>query len=337
MLLGFYQMNRNGHRAIGHAGDTQWFHSELMLLPDDHVGLFVSLNSVGVDSAAGPIRQGLREQFVDRYFPGPIPEDRLDRKQGLAQAAAFDGSYVTSRRVDTNFFSLLYYLMEQTSVATNADGQATASGIKDIARQTRLLDPVGPFLWRAAGGSMRVAAKLDHGAVVDWSADESPFEVYTPVPWYKDGAWLKPALIASVAACLLTFLFWPVTALYRRRYGARLMLTGAAALFYRLTRTACLLEALLMIAWPVTIVVMFETFALNGSFDPFITVLHWSTIIVFPLALLIFLGDVWVVWTTRAGLVGGFARLWSVVLALSGAVLLWTGIVFHLIGTGLTY
>ena len=210
-------------------------------------------------------------------------------------------------------------------------------GIKDLARQTRLLDPAAPFVWRAAGGSMRVAAKLDHGAVVDWSDDESPYEVYTPVPWFKDSAWLKPALIASVAAFLLTFLFWPVTALYRRRYGARLMLTGAAALFYRLTRTACLLEALLMIAWPVTIVIMFQTFALNGSFDPFITVLHWSTIVVFPLALLVFLGDVWVVWTTRAGLAGGFARLWSVVLALSGAVLLWTGIVFHLIGTGLTY
>ena len=337
MLLGFYQMNRNGHRAIGHAGDTQWFHSEMMLLPDDHVGLFISLNSIGVDGAAGPIRQGLREQFTDRYFPGPVPDARLDPKQARAQASAMDGTYLSSRRVDTNFFSLLYYLMEQTSVTTDADGQVTASSIKDLARQTRTLDPAAPFVWRAAGGSMRAAAKLEHGEVVGWSDDESPFEVYTPVPWVKNGAWLRPALIASVAALLLTALFWPVTALYRRRYRARLPLTHAAALFYRLTRAACLLDAILMIAWPATIVTMFETFALNGSYDPFILVLHWLTIVVFPLALLIFLGDVWAVWSTRAGLSGAFARLWSVVLVLSGATLLWTGIVFHLIGTGLAY
>ena len=54
MLLGFYEMNRNGHRGVGHDGDTQWFHSELALFPDDHVGFFLSLNSSGAgDSRLG--------------------------------------------------------------------------------------------------------------------------------------------------------------------------------------------------------------------------------------------------------------------------------------------
>ena len=32
MLLGFYENDINGHRVITHAGDTEWFHTELNLL-----------------------------------------------------------------------------------------------------------------------------------------------------------------------------------------------------------------------------------------------------------------------------------------------------------------
>ena len=31
MMLGFYETTANGHRAIAHGGDTQWFHSDLQL------------------------------------------------------------------------------------------------------------------------------------------------------------------------------------------------------------------------------------------------------------------------------------------------------------------
>ena len=92
-----------------------------------------------------------------------------------------------------------------------------------------------------------------------------------------------------------------------------------------------------MVAWPVTILTMFQTFALNGTFDPIIAVLHWLTIVIFPLAIVVFLWNAFVVWTTRLGLPGLFARIWSIVLVAAGLVLAWTGAVFHLIGTGLTY
>src|SRR5947208_2049190 len=47
MALGFYEQNMNGHRVIGHGGDTELFHSDMLLLPGDNVGLFVSYNSAG--------------------------------------------------------------------------------------------------------------------------------------------------------------------------------------------------------------------------------------------------------------------------------------------------
>ncbi len=334
MLLGFYQMNRNGHRMIGHAGDTQWFHAELTLFLDDHVGLFIGMNSIGAEGAAGPIRIGLRQGFTDRYFPAASPPAAIDTKAARADAAQLAGTYVTSRREETTFFSILYYLLSSTPIDALQDGKIMSSGLKNLASQPEHFDPIGPFVWRATGGKTRLAAKLaaDHAAT--WTDDESPYEVYTLVPWYKNAVWLRPALIASVVSLLLTALFWPVTALYRRRYGAVIPLRGAAVASYRLTRAAALLDGLLMVAWPVTIVIMLQNFALNGSADPWLVVLQWLTIVVLPLSLLIFLWNALRVWT---GLSGLSARLWSVVLVLSGAVVLWTGIAFHLIGTGLNY
>jgi len=47
MALGFYEETRNGHRVIGHGGDSVVFHSDLHLILDQHVGFFVSYNSAG--------------------------------------------------------------------------------------------------------------------------------------------------------------------------------------------------------------------------------------------------------------------------------------------------
>ena len=53
MALGFYEESRNGHRIIGHGGDTNWFHSDLHLIPDANVGFFVSYNSGGNGKGSG--------------------------------------------------------------------------------------------------------------------------------------------------------------------------------------------------------------------------------------------------------------------------------------------
>jgi CubicO group peptidase (beta-lactamase class C family) len=337
MLLGFYQMDRNGRRIIGHAGDTRWFHSEVTLFLDDHVGLFVSLNSVGKDGAAGPIRRALREGFTDRYFPGPAPEGHIDTAAATADAARLAGTYVSSRRAETNFFSLLNYLLA-SNVAADGSGDITAGGVETLASQPQHFTPMGPFLWRASGGKTRLAAKLQGQAIAMWGEDEtSAVEVNMPPPWYKSAAWLKPGLIGSIACLLLTAIFWPVTAAFRYRYGASFSLSGAQAAAYRATRVASLLDALVMLAWIATLAQMLNAFALGASMDPWLLALHWAANVVFPLAVLVFLWNAWVVFATRSGWRSWFARAWSILLVLCGAVLAWVGAAFHLVGTGLHY
>jgi CubicO group peptidase (beta-lactamase class C family) len=67
MCLGFYEQDLNGHRVIAHAGDTELFHSNLFLVLDSNVGLFVSYNSAGPEH--GDARDDLYIKFMDRYFP----------------------------------------------------------------------------------------------------------------------------------------------------------------------------------------------------------------------------------------------------------------------------
>ena len=53
MCYGFYEESRNGHRIIGHGGDTVYFHSDLHLVLDQKLGFFVSYNSLGKPTGLG--------------------------------------------------------------------------------------------------------------------------------------------------------------------------------------------------------------------------------------------------------------------------------------------
>ena len=69
--LGFYENHVNGRRLIVHGGDTAWFHSEMNLIPEENVGMFVSVNTA--PSLRFSTRIDLLRAFMDRYFPAKLP------------------------------------------------------------------------------------------------------------------------------------------------------------------------------------------------------------------------------------------------------------------------
>jgi hypothetical protein len=130
MVLGFYESNYEGRRMIAHGGDTEWFHSDLNLFLDEGVGLFVSVNSLGKEGAAHPLRSTLLREFADRYFPVPDGKSTpLDEKTAREHAQSFAGHYWNSRRPETNFLSLLN-LAGEVKVVANDDGTISVSMLK---------------------------------------------------------------------------------------------------------------------------------------------------------------------------------------------------------------
>jgi len=126
MALGFYEETTNGHRIIGHAGDTQYFHSDLHLILDAGVGLFLSYNSAGKSGTRA--REAVRHAFLDRYCPyEPAPVSAVD---GARDAQLVSGRYIISRRSETTILKVLT-LLGESKVFTNADATISLDDLKD--------------------------------------------------------------------------------------------------------------------------------------------------------------------------------------------------------------
>jgi len=126
MALGFYEETTNGHRIIGHAGDTQYLHSDLHLILDARVGLFLSYNSAGKSGTRA--REAVRHAFLDRYCPyKPAPVSAVD---GARDAQLVSGRYIISRRSETTILKVLT-LLGESKVFTNADATISLDDLKD--------------------------------------------------------------------------------------------------------------------------------------------------------------------------------------------------------------
>ena len=335
MLLGFYEMNRNGHRVIGHAGDTALFHSELYLYPDDGVGVFISMNSTGKDAAAYPIREALFEEFTDRYLPGPAPDGSLDAATMQKDAALISGEYRSSRRSQSNFLSVLS-LLGSTSVTNNGDGTISVSQADRLNGEPRRWREIAPLVWRNVDDKQQLSARVEGGRVVMFSYDElSPFMVFEPVTGLDSPALRATLLKVSLAILALTLILWPSSALIRRHYKTNFALAGRALTAYRAARGAAVLVFVALLGWVWTFMGFINgTLPMTTRSDGWLVTLHLFTSIIFAGAVLI---GCWNVWRTWHGPRGLAAKLWSLLLAAAFVVTLWIGCAYKLVGFGVNY
>jgi hypothetical protein len=336
MMLGFYETTINGHRAIAHGGDTQWFHSDLQLFLDDGVGIFVSVNSSGREGATGHIRGKLVESFADRYLPGPRPTGTgVSEADAKTHAQQIAGTYLSSRRAQSNFMSLVY-LLGPTKVSVNEDGTisvpmfATASGAPKKWRE------IAPYLWQDTAGGDRLAADVVDGKVTRFSAEPyASIMVFQRVAWWRSPAVLLVLLASSLVALALTAIAWPVSALVRRHYAVPYRLSGADAKAHRVIRIVSMVVLVTMLAAFGLVIAMMSDFALmGGGTDGLIIAIRLLALVAFPIGALLALWNAWQVLRSRRRLL---AKIWSVVLALACLVVLWVGIVCHVMGFSANY
>jgi len=341
MSLGFIQSNHNGHRIIGHDGDTRLFHSSLLLFLDDNVGLFVSLNSAGRQSDTFAIRGGLFTAFADRYFPAPARSEEKPLPDARAHAALMVGPYEGSRREETTFASFVTFLSQATLTA-DARGRLMTPFKKPNGEQ-KVFEEMTPFVWREVGGEDLLAAKIENGKVMMWSEGDDPTDVYTPAPAWRHASWLSPLLLFSAAALLMTALAWPIAALVRRHYGATLP-AGVSERAYRVSHIAAALQTVVIATWLTILFGMMATFYItwlpyfiSASMGKWILAAHLLSIVILPLGALVALGNVAVTFRTRRGWRSALPRFWSLVLAASSLTVLYAAVIFHFIGFGVAF
>ena len=330
MELGFFETNLNGRHVIGHLGDTEAFHSAMHLFMGEGVGLYLSTNGTGRDGAAGTLRTALLQDFADRYFPDTArPDGRVDAETARKHAAMMAGQWWTSRRLETNFLSLLS-LFGQTQVGIGPNGELTIPSLLGTNGRPREWVEIAPFLWRERGGHDRLAAQVVDGKVVRWSFDFlSPFMVFDRVPFGLSSSWILPAMAVSFGVLLLTFLHWPSAWLIRRRYGAVIGLKGRSLAAYRAVRLIAGLTVVLIAAWATAIIAILGSPDLAaGGADAILWVLQLASAAIFVGAAGLALWNGWIVLKDRRG---WRSMLWSLLIILSTLVFLYVAIRFGLL------
>jgi len=246
MCYGFYEETRNGHRIIGHGGDTVFFHSDLHLVLDQNVGFFVSYNSAGNSSGLGDSPRGnLWEAFLDRYYPYNPP--RTSSATAKDDAKAVSGTYALSRRSEGSFLSIAT-ILGQFSVSATGEGDIEVPQLTGPNGKPKKFQGVGPMTFLERDGQDKLIFKRDQNGQMEMILPY-PFFVGQRVGTLQNGKLLLVVLIASLVFMLLTLLLWPVTWFVRRHYDRKLELNPKARLLRLLSRLVFVMDLIFIVAF----------------------------------------------------------------------------------------
>lgn len=255
MAHGFYQEVIHGQPIVAHAGDTVFFHSDLALLTEQNVGLFVSYVTNG-----GHARMELKDAFVARYFPseepplpGP-PEDFAER--GKKYAGEF-------RFIRHNWSDLekLLSMPSAVKVAVMPDGTLLTGGIFE--EPWRWVE-IEPNLFHQIDGGMTLAFIEDeNGAPNHFAFSAFPFMPAYRLAWYEAPTFNYILLGVSLLLCVTT-----LVSFFRHRKARKEDPSGARCA----ARLAALVSALtLSFIVAVTIIVSSAGEDLFSGFPPTLT------------------------------------------------------------------
>ncbi len=213
MAHGFYEMGTNGERALGHGGDTLWFHSDMALLPAHGVGLFVSFNSAG----GGGVTSDVYQAFMNEYFPVDDASELTAPADFAVRGQRFAGRYRTNRYSHSTLAKLT--ALGAAKVSVTEDGEALVTSATGATRWVE----VAPLTFREEHGQRLIAFRQDDDGEITHL-----FLGWVPVvALERIGLTGNPMLHAVIAVSSLVLfmgaaLLWPAAAALRRKHGYRL-------------------------------------------------------------------------------------------------------------------
>jgi CubicO group peptidase (beta-lactamase class C family) len=192
---GFFEMDRNGVRIVGHIGSAvPLYYSVLALLPDESVGLFVAYN--GSEARPLTVENETLAAFADRFYPAPAAAQlvppvgfagRADRYAGEYRSNNLGGSYTTVEKVRR-------ILGEANRRISNpGDGTLEVSTLRGSKRFVE----VAPDFFREVRGQDALLFRRDpQGRVSEAIFGEVPIYTYERLTWWERPAFNQALLVA---------------------------------------------------------------------------------------------------------------------------------------------
>jgi CubicO group peptidase (beta-lactamase class C family) len=333
IAISFYQGVGNGRFVLTHGGDLACQHSDLWLIPSEHVGVFLIFNSTGKDWTR--IRGSIWKAFVDRYFPPLDPAPPRPSASARADALAAKGIYLTTRRAQTSILSISSFLTP-VKVLANADDSLSLEGVTYDNGVRKKYVSVGNLLFRDPEGHTLAFVRDSAGQVAVMIADG--VAEYEAQRGMLNGHTQVILLLLAVLILVLSAVMWPIGAAARWRYRRPLreQLDVAARKRLWIVR-ATILSALIMMTLAgvyLAALARLDLQVLSASTDPYIRVFQL-------LAVLVLLGSVHAVssavagWKRREGSL--YHRLESTATGLALAALALFIVSYHMLTIRLDY
>ncbi|MEZ5558683.1 MAG: serine hydrolase domain-containing protein [Pseudomonadales bacterium] len=206
MAHGFIESRVHGYRAIGHGGGTVYFLSDMQLIPELDLGVFISTNT---SAGGGELISEFVRALVERYFPEG-PDLRVTERTPAPQIdlAPYAGAYLSTRRSYTTVERAFNTPVATISVADG--GQLLLSA---LGNQTRLT-PVAADTF--------IGDSADEVFVFRRDAAGNLRDLLLPIPvmvMERVGPLENPQVLqALLIGAAVVLLFVPVGAWLRRRH-----------------------------------------------------------------------------------------------------------------------
>jgi hypothetical protein len=196
---GFFDWSDNGQRTLGHSGYAPPMHSVLLLLPDQHLGVFVIYNSMGGGELTMQ-HAGFQRAFFDHYYPAPPVAPIQPPANFAPRASRFVGSYNAYRAYTTLIkTSALFGGGYTVDISNPGDGTL----LLNIEGFKLRVAEAAPLYFRQVDGPFSVVFREDErGRITQMSTDLMPQYAIAKLDWYETPGFNMALLVG----CVLIFL-----------------------------------------------------------------------------------------------------------------------------------
>lgn len=185
--LGFFEKTFHGKRGLTHGNNRNGFISFVHLIPEDSLGIFVTING-----GVGSFRTKVIDEFLNTLYP-EITSKAPDFME-MNSYRHFAGTYFNTRRNETSIERIFHQVVLERSI------KVTALGDMALYLPNAVFKMEKPGLFSNPSGNFKVAFSDENGVHTLHLPGRS--DAYQKIPWYGQRGFTAFALGTS----FLTFL-----------------------------------------------------------------------------------------------------------------------------------
>ncbi len=195
MAYGFSDISDNGQRTLGHQGYGPPMNSQLLLLPDQHLGVFVVYNSLGArDGGLTTQHTGFQRAFFDHYYPASAAAPIQPPADFAERAGRFVGLYRSANSHSTTPEKVMG-LFGALEISDPGDGTLL---VPMEGLELRFVE-VEPLYFRQVDGPFALVFREDdRGRITHVFTDVQPQNAFVKLDWYETPGFNMALAVGSV-------------------------------------------------------------------------------------------------------------------------------------------